>query len=481
MLKIVRIFLVLAAISWSCVNAASGLPRISCAAATSSCTHSHRRYYSDLPILSQENLGQVKITTEVADKDPPDNSEATPDDLGENACPTDLCSSFQQIPYSLLDLQKGFSELTKITDENPEKIGVSLLVEANGKIQTITTLTFLKNLEQALRSASKKTPKLSCFFDSWVAVGSAVIPAAVGALGQKTQEYAVEQVSKIKAEQIHSGSARSLSRFFNFAKTTAKSILSKEKPNGLVDKNGADWNLINYDRFNLDSSGNQILRDLFGQSSTADLDSSLGIVSRYDIDQTYDNENSIMNLVITTITNGDNDSKAMARRIFLEDLISSRSKTSTGSQKSKRYSIAKLEGNFSDELNDVYMIEKKAQNAGSISELNKLMFEGTAVRKNLLILDVLAIPFEGKTVLPCFSYEVMHTKTGNVIVVLYYKFSVPNSLQKCKTPKEIDSAISPGVNSVFPRDSQAGTNVSIATKMLIDFLNDCSDKFTAMS
>ena len=384
------------------------------------------------------------------------------------------------VPNNLIELHGAFSALTlKIrADDKPDNIDMILLIDTNGKTQTASAVRFLANLENELIKYAKERNsdlkmKLACVFDSFVAAGSGVIPASIGALGGITQEAALHKIWNMPSKMLYPRSVGSCLSCCNGIYNTVKSIASAYFSTPvLVEKNTSDWNSLTYDAFDISKSGGKNLLEIFGSSSTHDLKSSLEVISLYDSD-------SIIKLVLETMEARDKDARARVKRMAIADAIEmAEGVLSVASEKSSGSSPEKIKKAI-DGLEKINFVLKQSEKKyGSLSELKAALLNKTDIPRDILILNISADTFAGKVMVPSFSYDVKHTKNGKNIINLNYRFAIPSHFYQPKQneAETFQLAVETGVNSIFPFKDARRTNISTATGMLIDFLNECNDK-----
>ena len=131
-------------------------------------------------------------------------------------------------------------------------------------------------------------------------------------------------------------------------------------------------------------------------------------------------------------------------------------------------------------IEQMSMVLKKSSNKryGTITKLKESLINRVDIPRDTLVLSVTADTFSGKIIVPSFSYDVKQTDDGKYIVNLNYRFAIPSMFYDPKRGEleAFQSAIDTCVNSVFPSRASRRTNVSMATEMLIEFLNGCNDR-----
>lgn len=388
-----------------------------------------------------------------------------------------------KIPNNLVELDESFKSLKeKIkSDEQPDNVDIVFLIDANGKTQTIATMRFLGNIENELINfAKRKNPeinmKLASVVDAFVAAGSGAIPASVGAIGEMTQEEALSHVSQMPTKMIYPKSVGGIFGCCGCLGDTAESIVSAYFSTPIiVNKNSSDWDSLTYDSFDFSKSRGVSFLKIFGSNTIDDLKSSLEFIALSDSD-------SIAGLVCESISARDHDAKSRVKRLAVAETLSIAENALTISSK------ASQDTNFSEkaesaieDINHINVWLKKSigNKYGAISYLRDVLLRKTDIERDMVILNISTDTFPGKVLVPSFSYDVKLARNGKKIINLNYRFAIPSYLYKPKKNQEelFEKVVANGVKSVFfNKINGRKTNISMATGMLIDFLNECNDR-----
>ncbi|MDR1391167.1 MAG: hypothetical protein LBI95_02245 [Holosporales bacterium] len=386
----------------------------------------------------------------------------------------------EKVPRNLRLLNKTFKKLVKRmkTSNRPDDIDIIFLLDANGKTQTITIMKFLAEIENKLSiSAKKNLPdvnlKLFATIDSFVAAGSAAIPAAIAALGRLSQEEAIGYVSTIPIKMIFPKSLDECCSCCRCFRSFGKSVISAyfDKPE-IINEESPDWCSLIYDAFNFHKGGGLGLLKLFEGSSIEDLRTSLEVLS-------LSNGRVISEIVSGAISARDKDAKSNVKRVIVSEILSSAEDALAIKSKidEKKPSLEAPESAV-DKLKNMKVVLNTPKNntSGTLLELREILMRRSNIPRDMLVVNILADTFRGDVFVPSFSYEVKRTKNKKKIINMNYRFAIPHYLY---TPAQdqIDtfrSAINSGVKSIFPGKFDHKTNISTATKMLINFLNACN-------
>ncbi len=387
-----------------------------------------------------------------------------------------------KVPYNLVELDEAFKSLIiKIhADEKPDNIDLILLVDTNGKTQTAAAMRFLANLENALINHTKERfpslkMNLACVFDSFVASGSGIIPAAIGALGGTNFEEALTHVWDMPSKMLYPKNIKSCLDCCGCLRGTAGAIVSAYfvVPE-IVSEDSPDYNSLTYDAFDFSNEGCKKLVELFGSHTTHDLKSSLEIISLYDSE-------SIVALIFGAISSRDEDSVSRVKRVVVSEAFSSaQGILEATSQVSNDHLIAEKSRKMAHDIEQFNVLFKKSlhKKYGSLSELRDSLKKRTNIARDMVILNLSADTFTGRIMVPSFSYDVKRTRNGKNIINLNYRFAIPSHLYDPKKDEAglVCSIVDTGVNSVFPHENARITNISTATGLLIKFLDECNDK-----
>lgn len=384
------------------------------------------------------------------------------------------------IPKNLVNLNEAFNTLSQKIHANdkPDNVDMVLLVDTNGKTQAASATRFLANLENELIGYVKsKNPdidlKLACLFDSFVAAGSGAVPAATGALGEITQESVLNHIWDMPSKMIYPKSANFFLKCCGCAGNTAESIVSAyfSQPI-LVERESSDWDSLIYDAFDFKKSGCKNLIDIFSSNTTHDLKSSLEIITLHDSE-------SIIELVFGAILARDNDAKSSVKRVAIAELLSGAQGLLHTTTFLGNKTLQAQSENLASKLGGISLLLKQSvRKYGNLSELKNALLKRQDLPRDMIILNISADTFPGKIMVPSFSYDIKQTDNEKTILNLNYRFAIPSHLYQ---PKKGDielfkTIVENGVDSVFPFENSRRTNISTATKMLINFLNECSDK-----
>jgi len=366
-------------------------------------------------------------------------------------------------------------------DNNPDNIDIILLLDANGKTQTLALMYFLRELENALKvSANKNFPgsdlKLFSVIDSFVGEGSGAIPAAVCSLGEMTMNDAIKIVQKIPSELLYPkslyGCCNCCFSCRNFTKAVVSAYL--EKPE-LIDEDNAQWISLYYNAFKPGRKYDEGFRKLYGASSISDLKSSFETISL------NKNSSSIAGIVSHTISTRDGESRSCIKRLGLTEILSTAesSLTAISDIKDKKSENSDKISSAVKCLSELKIVLHQSANEKSINitGLRKHIMQKIIIPRNMLIISVMSDTCEGSTIIPTFNYNIRATNNGKKIINMNYKIAIPKYLYTPKK-KEIESyykSVCDSVKSIFPENSRK-TNISMATEKLEGFLNKCNNR-----
>lgn len=388
------------------------------------------------------------------------------------------------IPESLIPLNEIFNELSHRvrTDPNPDNIDIILLLDANGKTQTLAIMYFLRELENALRnSANKDFPgtdlKLFSVIDSFVGEGGGAIPAAVCALGRMRVDEAIEIVRQIPSELLCPKSLYDCCGcclgFRSFTKAAVSAYV--EKPE-LIDEDNSKWISLYYNAFKPGRKYNEYFHRLYGASSISDLRSSFETVSL------KRDSSSISRIVSETISTRDKEAKSNIKRLGITEFLSTAESLLTD--------ISGVEGKISGDseddilsaaraLGELKIILHNAMNGkyATVTNLRDHIIQKLELPRDTLIISVMSDTSNGSIIIPTFTYSIKVAPNGKKIINMNYKITIPRYFY---TPSKneiesYDESVWNSVKSVFPMDD-ADTNISKATEMFMGFLDNCNKR-----
>lgn len=392
----------------------------------------------------------------------------------------------EAIPESLIPLNETLNELSYQveTDPNPDNIDIILLLDANGKTQTLALMYFLRELENALKiSANKSFPgsdlKLFSVIDSFVGEGSGAIPAAVCALGTMTIDEAIKIVQKIPSELLYPkslyGCCGCCFSCRNFTKAAVSAYL--EKPE-LIDEDNSQWISLYYNAFKPGRKYDEGFRKLYGVNSISDLKSSFETISL------NKNSSSIAEIVSHTISSRDREARSSIKRMGLTEILLTAESSLTAISDIKEEKSEKNEELSSAVkcLSELKIVLHQSANEKNINitGLRKHIMQKIVIPRDMLIISVMSDTCREPIMIPTFSYNIRATNNGKKIINMNYKIAIPEYLYtpKKKEIESYDESVHDSVRSVFPESSKE-TNISKATEKLVEFLNKCNDRVLA--
>ena len=382
------------------------------------------------------------------------------------------------VPESLVPLNEIFNELSYQVenDENPDNIDIILLLDANGKTQTLALMYFLRELENALQdSANEKFPgtdlKLFSVIDSFVGEGGGAIPAAVCALGAMTVGDAIRIVKQIPSKILYPKSLYDCCGccigFRNFTKAVVSAYMDNPE---LIDEDSSEWISLYYDAFNPSRKYNECFRKLFGTSSFSDLKSSFETIS-------LKKNPSISGAVSGAISDRDNEARSSVKRLGVTEILSTAESLLTDVRDIKKEenkdlsSVIKSLGEFKILLHKASDVKQ-----ATITDFREHIMQRVDVPRDMLIISIMSDTCDSSVIIPTFSYSIKSCNNEKKIINLNYKIAVPKYFY---TPpkgevKRYDRSVYDTVKSIFPNEKD--TNISKATEMFIRFLDKCNKR-----
>ncbi len=383
------------------------------------------------------------------------------------------------IPESLVPLSETFDELSHQveTDENPDNIDIILLLDANGKTQTLALMYFLRELENALKTlANRDFPetnlKLFSVIDSFVGEGGGAIPAAICALGMMSMDEAIEIVRRIPSKILCPKSLYTCCGccigFRNFTKAAVSAYVDKPE---LIDEYNPEWVSLYYDAFKKGRTYNECFHKLYGSSSISDLKSSFETISF------NKNSPSILGIVSESISTRDKEAKSRIKRLGVTEILSTAETLLTDVKYIKKESEKnKVASSIEKALGELKIIlHKSSSEKATISSLRDHIVQRVDIPRNTIIISIMSDTCDEAVIIPTFNYNIRSYENGKKIINLNYKISIPKYLYSPKK-KEIESynkSVHDSVRSVFP-ENERNTNISRATEMFIEFLDKCN-------
>ncbi len=386
------------------------------------------------------------------------------------------------IPESLVPLSETFDELSHQveTDENPDNIDIILLLDANGKTQTLALMYFLRELENTLKiSANRDFPgsdlKLFSVIDSFVGEGGGAIPAAICALGMMSMDEAIEIVRRIPSKILCPKSLYTCCGccigFRNFTKAAVSAYVDKPE---LIDEYNPEWVSLYYDAFKKGRTYNECFHKLYSSSSISDLKSSFETISF------NKSSPSISGIVSESISTRDKEAKSSIKRLGVTEILSTAETLLTDVKYIKKESEKnKVTSSIEKALGELKIILHKSssEKCATISSLRDHIVQRSDIPRDTVVISLTSDTCDESVIVPTFNYNITIGGNGKKIINMNYKIALPKYLYTPKK-KEIESyakSVHDSVKSVFP-ENEKGTNISRATEMFIEFLDKCNKR-----
>lgn len=384
------------------------------------------------------------------------------------------------IPESLVPLRDAFAELSYQVEisEKPDNIDIILLLDANGKTQTLALMYFLRELENTLKiSANRDFPgtdlKLFSVIDSFVGEGGGAIPAAVCSLGVMTMDEAIQIVRKMPSKMLCPKSLYTCCGccigFRSFTKAVVSAYVDKPK---LIDEDDPEWISLYYDAFNTGRKYDECFHKLYGSSSISDLKSSFETVSL-----SKSSSSSISGIVSKTISARDKEAKANIGRYGVAEVFSTAESLLTDVNTLNRRDNQEISF-ITKTLRDLKIILHKSssEKSATMSSLRDHIIQND-IPRDTIVISLMSDTCDESVIIPTFNYSITIGGNGKKIINMNYKIALPKYLYTPKK-KEIESyakSVHDSVRSVFP-ENEKGTNISRATEMFIEFLDKCNKR-----
>lgn len=394
----------------------------------------------------------------------------------------------QQIPESLKPLSEVLNSISdKVTGNDlPDIIDIIFLLEGCGKTHAMVITEFLSVIEDRLAAYSEaRFPginlKLSAVVDAFVGAGSGAIPAAVAAVGNLYLRESIPTLRLMNSTPLVPKSIGNFCGFFGNCRKTSHAVASAyfDKSYVATDEDNNNWNSLTYDAFNFQKRGGKGLIELFGSASTADLQSSLEVVS-------LANSDSIIDLVLGSLSAKDSDAKSRFKKLALAETFNTAADILTVASDVKNDdSFTKNAEEAISAIEKVQVVLKKSDDkkSGTISEFREKLISRQDIPRDLIVVSISADTSDKKIIIPSFGFTVKHTANAKNIINMNYRFAIPSYLYNPKPSEthDYENILSASVSSVFTKNKQndfakKDSKVALASEMLINFLGTCNNR-----
>ncbi|MDR0942007.1 MAG: hypothetical protein LBM19_00065 [Holosporales bacterium] len=382
------------------------------------------------------------------------------------------------VPKKLTPLYETFADFSEKIEksDDPDIMDIVLLIDANGKFQTLTVMKFLAIIENMLmENANERHPdsnvKLFSCIDTAVGAGSGSIPTVIISLGERTIEESIPIVSSMTSENIMPktrcgclGGVRKAVKAGISAYTDKPYVISEDSP---------DWDSLTYDGFKLSKSSRQ-MRSLFGSYSVGDLRTCCEVIS-------LGRSGNLIDLVSGALVARDNETKASIKRMAVAEVLGTATDivaiTDAFGVESK---VLKHTSDAVNALGKIKIVSNNAQEKtkGTLTELRSKLLNRTDIARDLLILAITAGAYNGELFVPNFSYKIVQAENGKKIVNMDYRFMLPSSLYRMEDSAKIEafsSLVETGISDIFKREGRSST-ITTSAILLVEFLANCNKR-----
>lgn len=383
--------------------------------------------------------------------------------------------SRNKIPDSLIQLNDLFTNLSKQVRESeiPDNIDIFMLIDANGKTQTLTLMSFIAKIENAIR---KNFSDFCLFYaiDSFVGEGGGAIPAAIGALGECKMEDCISVVQAMPSKLLYPeslyGCCGCFIGFKNFAKATASAYFSTPE---LINEDSSEFGSLYYDSFDPNRNFGKCLIKLFGANFISDLKSSFETISLI-------KSSSIIEIVSATIRNRDAEAQARFKRLGAVEVLSAAELAlTTASEFDENEESANRMRSAMQTLSEFKILKNESNEKlhATISDLRDCIMNNMDIARDTILISLKADTYSGPVLIPSLSYNITSARNGKKILNINYRFAIPKWLysESNKESDEYMSAIANCMKTIFEKE----TNISQATEMLVNFISTCHERVLA--